>query len=67
MRESIIYQSTVPSQDIPLPLALNGILTPEEYSEQTEFGLLRGIFPEMPVLSNISSDEEELYHPYFVN
>jgi hypothetical protein len=67
MQESIIYQSTVPLQDIPLPLALNGILTPEEYSEQTEFGLLRGTFPEIPILSNGSSAEEELYHPYFVN
>jgi hypothetical protein len=67
MQESIIYQSTVPTHDIPLPLALNGILTPEEYSEQTKYGLLRGVFPEVPVLSESSSEEFELYHPYFVN
>jgi hypothetical protein len=67
MQESIVYQSTSPSRDIPLPLALNGILTPEEYDEQTEFGLLRGMFPDAPVLSVNSSVDEELYHPYFVN
>ncbi|MBF0194976.1 MAG: hypothetical protein HQL71_10475 [Magnetococcales bacterium] len=67
MQESIVYQSTKPSCDIPIPLALNGILTPEEYSEQTKFGLLRGVFAQEPDLDISSKEEFELYHPYFVN
>ncbi|MBF0379636.1 MAG: hypothetical protein HQL69_01380 [Magnetococcales bacterium] len=67
MQESTTYQSTVPYNNIPLPLALNGILTPEEFIEQTEFGLLRGEFPSQGVVNKKPSIEDDLYHPYFVN
>ncbi|MBF0357961.1 MAG: hypothetical protein HQL70_05090 [Magnetococcales bacterium] len=67
MHASINYQSTAANKNIPLPLALNGILTPEEYNEQTQFGLLRGIFSEESVKSDSTIDEKELYYPFFQN
>jgi hypothetical protein len=67
MQQPINYQSTAANQNIPLPLALNGILTPEEYSEQTEFGLLRGVFSEDSAKSGNSINEQELYYPFFQN
>jgi hypothetical protein len=67
MQESIGYQSAPAQQPLPLPLALNGILTPDEYLEQTEFGLLRGLFNEDLTISTKSESEIELYHPYFKN
>ena len=67
MQESLRSQSATRHNAIPLPLALNGILTPKEFQEQTQFGLLRGIFQVEPTPSRLSSIEEELYHPFFNN
>jgi hypothetical protein len=64
MLESISYQATAPQYNIPLPMALNGILTPAEYEEQTQLGLLRGIFKEELPVSAESDIEKKLYHPF---
>ncbi|MBF0454148.1 MAG: hypothetical protein HQL72_04930 [Magnetococcales bacterium] len=65
MQESIRYQQATNPKRLPLPLALNGILTPREYEEQTQLGLLRGVFQEEP--ASKSTLDLDLYHPYFIH
>ncbi len=66
MQESTSYNSSTGPNKFPLPLALSGVLTPAEYAEQAQFGLLRDIFKPEPVIAD-SEIEKQLYHPYFVN
>jgi hypothetical protein len=67
MQESISHQSSANQYNIPLPMALNGILTPAEYAEQTQFGLLRGTFMEETAATAQSAMDNELYNPFFIN